>query len=72
MGSTDARVRIEAAFDKLDAAARRCFELSFDGLTVPELCQVLEWFELFNGRLAALQYELTSPFSRRSSAPKTH
>lgn len=64
MVSTHAFDRIEAAFDELEAAQRRCSELSFDGLTVRELCDYLERFEVLRGKLAALEYELKSPFAR--------
>jgi hypothetical protein len=39
------RERIDALFDELEAALRRCSELSFDALTSPELWALLERYE---------------------------
>jgi hypothetical protein len=59
---------IEAVFDELDAEQRRCSELSFHALTTPELWALLERCEFLMGRLAAVEYELTSPFARQAGA----
>jgi hypothetical protein len=70
MHSSDDIAGIDAALDRLDAALLRCAELSFDGLTVPELLAVLDECEARRARLATLLYELTSPFARpKSKAP---
>jgi len=72
MVSTKAFDRIEAAFDELDAAQRHWSELSFDALTVPELREYLDRFDALRGKLAALKYDLTSPFARPSTAWRTN
>lgn len=63
MSSTSAR-HIDAVFDELEAAQRRCSELSFDALTTSELWALLQRWEFVRGKLAAVKYELTSPFVR--------
>jgi hypothetical protein len=70
MHSIDDIAGIHAAFDRLDATLDRCAELSFDGLTAPELWALLDRFEAQRARLATVCYELTSPFVRaKSKAP---
>jgi hypothetical protein len=63
MASTNDFDRIMGALDELDAAVSRCSKLSFDGLTASELLGYLDRLEVFNGKLASFQYELTSPFA---------
>jgi len=55
--------RIDAVFDHLEAALRRCSELPFEKMTTRELWAVLERFEVQKAKLAAARYELTSPFA---------
>ena len=62
MFSINGGKRVDALFDRLEIALTRCLDLPFDELTTAELQAVLECFELISGRLAALEYELTSPF----------
>jgi hypothetical protein len=74
MFSINSRGEIGAAFDELDMALSRCVELDFHGLTASQLWAISESFDFQLGWLAALRYELTSPFarpgSRRSNRPE--
>ncbi|RAU98402.1 hypothetical protein DQP58_05765 [Mycobacterium colombiense] len=62
--SSSAWEKIQADVDALSAAVSRFQALSWEAMTPAELVDALERYALFVGRLDALIYELSSPFTR--------
>ncbi|HTQ20620.1 hypothetical protein [Mycobacterium sp.] len=70
MLSTNAS-EFDADLERIAVALTLCAGLSFDEMTGSELCEVWEFYDLVQGRLAALRYELTSPFARPGTRGQT-
>jgi hypothetical protein len=66
MSSIDDQSRIVALFDALGALDDRLLETDFDSLNRQQLVAIWECYGFLLGRLAAFEYELTSPFVRVS------
>jgi hypothetical protein len=65
MRSND-RDEVVAAYDALEAAARRCSELCFDALTTPERLALLDRLETVRRRLPALQHGLINQLAEQA------